>query len=175
MRSLLIILWLIALPLNAQVYKHIDADGKTHYSSTPLNLTGNSPLELATLNRQPALITTPQVSTQQLLPEQEPGQARALYKTLSINELPTDQALRANNGTFALQIKIAPPLQPQHRLQWMLDDQAYGQPSSSLDLHLVNIDRGEHRLYVNVLEGNVVVQQSPALRFYLQRTHQRRH
>ena len=173
MRVLLIILWLIALPLNAQVFKHIDADGKTHYSSTPRNLTGNSPLKLAPLNRQPALIITPPASTQQLLPEKEPYPSHAPYKTLFINGLPSDQALRANNGTFALQINIAPPLHSQHRLQWMLDDQAYGQPSSSLDLHLVNIDRGEHRLLVNVLEGNVVVQQSPVLRFYLQRFHQR--
>ena len=79
--------------------------------------------------------------------------------------------LRANNGTFTVTVLIKPRLQGPHLLRLLLDGQPYGQPGNVPILQLVNIDRGEHRLAVQVIDGENVVQQSPAVTFTVQRVH----
>lgn len=170
MRYVLTSLWLLALPVNAQVYLHINAHGTTHYSHTPRDLADTPHLTLTPLNRQPAWVIVPAENPQHLLPEQEP--VLVPYSTLIIRGLPTDQALRANNGTFTVQVTIDPPLHRQHRLQWLLDDQPYGQPHTQTAIQMNNIDRGKHRLSVKVMEGDKTVQQSQTVVFYLQRARQ---
>lgn len=170
-RCLLISLWLVALPASAQVYKYLDVHGTAHYSSTPRKLTSSAPITLEPLNLQPALSIAPPNDPHQLLPEQE--NAHSPYTALHIAGLPVEQALRANNGTFIVQLTIDPPLSSQHRLQWLLDDQPYGQPSTHTAIQMNNIDRGKHRLSVKVMEGDKAVQQSQTVVFYLQRARQR--
>lgn len=167
----LISLWLAALPASAQVYKYLDAQGTVHYSGSPRDLSGSVPITLEPLNLQPALDIAPPDNPQHLLPEQE--RDHPPYSALKIEGLPVEQALRANNGTFTVQLTIDPPLHNRHRLQWLLDDKHYGQPDTQTVMQMNNIDRGMHRLSVKVMEGNKTVQQSQAVVFYLQRAHQR--
>ena len=75
------------------------------------------------------------------------------------------------NGTFTVNVLIKPRLQPPHQLRLLLDDQPYGQPSNVPVLQLINIDRGEHRLAVQVIDGQTVIQQSPPAVFTAQRVH----
>jgi hypothetical protein len=90
---------------------------------------------------------------------------------LELSGLPTEEALRANNGTFTVSVLINPRLQGTHRLRLLLDGQPYGQPSNVPTLQLVNIDRGEHNLAVQVIDGQNVVQQSPTVTLTVQRVH----
>ena len=82
-----------------------------------------------------------------------------------------EEALRANNGTFTVNVLIKPRLQPPHQLRLLLDDAPYGQPSNVPILQLINIDRGTHSLAVQVIEGEDIVQQSPTVTFTVQRVH----
>ncbi len=66
---------------------------------------------------------------------------------------------------------MEPRLQRQHLLRLVLDGAPYGQPSNVPRLQLVNIDRGDHTLGVQVLVGEQVVQQSPIVPFTVQRVH----
>ena len=66
---------------------------------------------------------------------------------------------------------IDPRLRMDHRLRRLLDDQPYGQPSNVPRLQVVNLDRGDHSLAVQVLYNDKVVQQSPTVTFTLQRFH----
>ena len=170
-RYVLVCLWLIALPASAQVYKSLDAHGTVHFGNTPRDLTGSAPITLGPLNLQPALKIAPPDNPQHLLPEQE--RAHPPYTALKIDGLPVEQALRANNGTFPVQLTIDPPLHSQHRLQWLLDDQPYGEPDTQTVMHVNNIDRGRHSLSVKVMEGDETVQQSQTVVFYLQRARQK--
>jgi len=52
-----------------------------------------------------------------------------------------------------------------------LDDEPYGQPSNVPILQLVNVDRGEHRLAVQVIDGQTIIQQSPPVPLSVQRVH----
>lgn len=166
-RTFLYILLLIALPAAAQIYKYTDANGNTAYSNQPPDGVQAQPVELPRLNR-----VEPQAPSAPQSPRPEaPQPARNAYEILELAGLPTDEALRANNGTFTVNVLIKPRLQPPHQLRLLLDDQPYGQPSNVPVLQLVNIDRGEHRLAVQVIDGQSVVQQSPPAAFTVQRVH----
>jgi len=166
-RTFLYILLLIALPAAAQIYKYTDANGNTAYSNQPPDGVQAQPVELPPLNRvEPQAPSAPQAPA-----AEQPQPPRNAYEILELSGLPTDEALRANNGTFTVNVLIKPRLQPPHQLKLLLDDQPYGQPSNVPVLQLVNIDRGEHRLAVQVIDGQTVIQQSPPAVFTVQRVH----
>jgi len=166
-RTFLYILLLIALPAAAQIYKYTDANGNTAYSNQPPDGVQAQPVELPPLNRvEPQAPSAPQAPT-----AEQPQPPRNAYEILELAGLPTDEALRANNGTFTVNVLIKPRLQSPHQLRLLLDDQPYGQPSNVPVLQLVNIDRGEHRLAVQVIDGQTVIQQSPPAVFTVQRVH----
>ncbi|RON10914.1 hypothetical protein BK659_04740 [Pseudomonas brassicacearum] len=164
-RGFLFILLLIALPATAQIYRYTDASGNTAYSNQPPDGVKSQAVELPPLNsveRQPPIA-----------PEQPSQRAdkNAVYSVLELTGLPSDEALRANNGTFTVGVQIQPRLQGPHLFRLLLDGQPYGQPSNVPRLQLVNIDRGEHNLAVQVLAGESLVQQSPTITFTVQRVH----
>lgn len=166
-RTFLYILLLIALPAAAQIYKYTDANGNTVYSDHSPDGVKAQSVELPPLNH-----VEPQAPSTSPVPEAEarqpPGNA---YEILELAGLPTDEALRANNGTFTVNVLIKPRLQSPHQLRLVLDDEPYGQPSNVPSLQLVNVDRGEHRLAVQVIDGQTVIQQSPPAVFTVQRVH----
>jgi hypothetical protein len=97
-----------------------------------------------------------------------PGNA---YEVLQLTGLPTGEALRSNNGTFTVSVLIKPRLQAPHLLRLLLDGQPYGQSGNVPILQLVKIDRGEHSLAVQVINGEEILQQSPTVTFTVQRVH----
>ncbi|QXI12368.1 DUF4124 domain-containing protein [Pseudomonas zeae] len=166
-RTFLYILLLIALPAVAQIYKYTDANGNTVYSDHSPDGVQAQLVELPPLNRvEPQTPSTPPASSTET---REP--ARNAYDILELAGLPTEEALRANNGTFTVQVLIKPRLQPPHQLRLVLDDEPYGQPSNVPILQLVNVDRGEHRLAVQVIDGQTVIQQSAPVPLSVQRVH----
>jgi hypothetical protein len=88
---------------------------------------------------------------------------------LQVSGVPSDEAMRANNGTFSVSIQIEPRLAAGHRLRLLLDGQPYGQASNVPMLQLTNVDRGEHSLAVEVLSGEQSIQQSAPIDFTVQR------
>lgn len=165
-RGFLFILLLIALPAAAQIYKYTDADGNTAYSNQPPDGVKAQPVELPPLNR-----VEPQTPSAPPVEATSSEQPRSAYEVLELTNLPTTEALRANNGTFTVNVLIKPRLQGPHLFRLLLDDQPYGQPSNVPILQLVNIDRGTHNLAVQVMDGENIVQQSPSVTFTVQRVH----
>ncbi|MGF6314386.1 DUF4124 domain-containing protein [Pseudomonas frederiksbergensis] len=169
MRPLLLLLLLLCIsPVMAQIYKYIDANGNTAYSNQPPDGVKADPVELPPLNSVELQSPSAPVAPAQSSSREQPD---SVYQVLELTGLPTEEALRANNGTFTVSALIQPRLQGAHRLRLLLDDQPYGQPSNVPILQLVNIDRGEHRLAVQVIDGQHVVQQSPTVTFTVQRVH----
>ncbi|PAW56002.1 DUF4124 domain-containing protein [Pseudomonas moraviensis] len=166
-RTFLYILLLIALPAAAQIYKYTDANGNTVYSDHSPDGVKAQPLELPPLNSvEPQAPSAPAPSSTDTRPA-----ARSAYEVLELTGLPSEEALRANNGTFTVNVLIKPRLQAPHQLRLVLDDAPYGQPSNVPILQLVNVDRGEHRLAVQVIDGEAIIQQSPTVVFTVQRVH----
>ncbi|KTB71173.1 hypothetical protein AO068_18975 [Pseudomonas sp. ICMP 3272] len=174
-QSLICLLLLISLPALAQIYKYTDANGNTAFSNQPPNGTKTEVVELPPLNSiekqtpaRPVVNSTPQPAPAQPQPQSQPQTA---YDVLELTDLPTDEALRANNGTFIIGVKIQPRLQQNHRLQLLLDGNLYGQPSNLPRFQVVNIDRGEHSFAVVVKDGERIIQQSETITLTIQRVH----
>ncbi|MEN5314623.1 DUF4124 domain-containing protein [Pseudomonas koreensis] len=166
-RTFLYILLLIALPAAAQIYKYTDANGNTVYSDHSPDGIKAQPVELPPLNRvEPQAPSAPAPTSTDNRPP-----ASNAYEILELTGLPSEEALRANNGTFTVNVLIKPRLQAPHQLRLVLDDEPYGQPSNVPILQLVNVDRGEHRLAVQVIDGQAIIQQSPSVVFTVQRVH----
>lgn len=173
-QSLICLLLLISLPALAQIYKYTDANGNTAFSNQPPNGAKTEVVELPPLNSietqtpsRPALNREPQ----QTAPVSPPSQPQTAYDVLALTDLPADEALRANNGTFIIGVKIQPRLQPNHSLQLLLDGNLYGQSSNLPRFQVVNIDRGEHSFAVVVKDGERIIQQSETITLTVQRVH----
>ena len=153
----------LALPAAAQIYKYTDSNGNTVFTNQPPEGQATESVELPPTNTvvPQAPTTSPQPSS--------PEQYQLPYKRLNLTDLPSDEALRANNGTFSVGVDIEPRLRAGHSFRLILDGLPYGQPSNVPRLQLTNVDRGEHSLAVEVISGERQVQQSSAVTFTLQR------
>jgi len=171
-RSLLIVLLSIALPATAQIYKYTDANGNTAYSSQPPEGRSSQTVELPPLNSvesQPRGSTPPSPSP---APASTPAAPTSSYRTLQLTDLPSEEALRANNGTFTVGVTVEPRLARGHAFQLVLDGAPYGQPSNVPRLQLTEVDRGEHSMAVQVVDANgTVLQQSETVTVAVQRVH----
>jgi len=170
-QSLMCLLLLISLPAVAQIYKYTDANGNTAFSNQPPNGTRSEIVELPPLNSVETQAPVRPAPSPAAPPPTGQSQPVAAYDTLELTDLPTDEALRANNGSFIIGVKIQPRLQQNHRLQLLLDGNLYGQPSNLPRLQAINIDRGEHSFAVVVKDGERVIQQSPTITLTVQRVH----
>ncbi|MFG0723301.1 DUF4124 domain-containing protein [Pseudomonas sp. GLN_6] len=166
MRPLLICLLLgLALPASAQIYKYTDANGNTVFTDQPPEGQATQNVELPKTNSVTmAVPAAPAPST-----PADSGTAAAPYSNLQLTGLPSDEALRANNGTFTVDVAIEPRLASNHLLRLLLDGKPHGQLSNAPRLQVSNADRGEHSLAVEVLSAGKPIQQSPTVTFTVQR------
>jgi hypothetical protein len=168
-QSLILLLLLFALPAVAQIYKYTDANGNTAYSSQPPNGTKAETVNLPPLKSVNTV--APMAQPPAGRNESTSAESSAAYQTLQLTDLPDDEALRANNGTFTVGVKIDPRLQSGHRLQLLLDGAPYGQPTNVPRIQLTELDRGEHSLAVQVLQNDRPIQTSETVTLTVQRVH----
>lgn len=160
------LLLLLALPAGAEIYRYLDADGTPVFSNQPPKGVDAEKIELP----PPSIVAPlPPGQPEATRRKEQPEEIR--YTRLELTGIPDGESLRANNGSFSVDVAIEPKLQSGHSLRLLLDGQPYGQPSRSTRLGLVNIDRGEHSLAVEVLADDRPIQQSVPLVFTVQRAH----
>lgn len=172
-RCLALLLLVFALPAAAQIYKYTDASGNTAYSNQPPNGTKAETVELPPLNSVETVIPTapPPLPATQNQNQNQNQQSAAAYQVLALKDLPQDEALRANNGSFTVGVAIEPRLQPGHLLQLIVDGAPYGQPTNIPRLQVMELERGEHSFSVQVLENQRSIQQSETVNLTVQRVH----
>ncbi len=165
MRTLLTCLLLaLSLPASAQIYSYTDANGNKVYTNQPPEGIDAQTIDLPPTNT----VTAPPVSAPTPTADNN-ANAGATYKVLQLTDIPDDEAMRANNGTFSVGVILQPALAAGHQLQLLLDGQPSGQPSNRPPLQLSNVPRGDHQLAVQVLSAGKVLQQSAVVSFTVQR------
>lgn len=167
-------LMLAALPVSAQIYQYTDDKGNRVFTDQPPTDVDARSIQLPSLNTVPHEPATDRYKDRNSPDAPSAAVSNNPYNQLYLTGLPEDQAIRANNGNFSVQVVITPNLAPQHRLQLLIDGQPYGTPSVSTTLQVINIDRGEHRIAVQVLAGDKVLQSSPEQTISVQRVHRYR-
>jgi hypothetical protein len=159
------LLMLLAIPASAEIYTYTDASGNKAFTNQPPDGVKTEAVKLPPMNTMdPQTTEDPAASDASTTTAQ--GQP---YTQVQLTNLPTDEALRSNNGTFTVRAALQPSLRPGDRLQLVLDGQPYGSPTNVPLLQLTDIDRGDHTLVLQVKSGDQVVQESPAVSFTVQR------
>lgn len=156
----------LSLPATAQIYSYTDANGNRVFTNEPPQ---GSDAQAVQLNPTNTISEQPTNNLGNTSTTPSDNQMSAPFAVLQITGLPSDEAMRANNGTFSVGVDTSPALNANQQLQLILDGQAYGQPSNSTQLQLNNIPRGEHSLAVQVLSGGQSIQQSSPIGFTVQR------
>lgn len=147
MKYILIMLLLVG-SAQAEVYKSINAAGEVVYSDTPTK--GAEAVKLPTLHTYSPPPVTPSTAG-----KQEPAETAA-YEDLVFMEPEDDATIRNSRGIINIELKLTPGLRGKrnHRIQFYLDGEAYGEPVSSTRTTMSNVDRGEHSLTASVLDTN---------------------
>lgn len=164
------VLLVAALPVTAQIYQYTDDKGNRVYTDQPPLGVDATSIDLRATNSLPAATSSKNATSSS---DDTTGTAvlTAPYSVLRLSGLPDDEALRANNGSFSVQVEITPKLASQHRLQLLINGQAYGAASTSTTLQVVSLDRGEHTLAVHVMANGQIVQSSAEQTLTVQRVH----
>ncbi|WP_028238273.1 DUF4124 domain-containing protein [Stutzerimonas azotifigens] len=166
MRRLAYLLCVLSLPALAQIYQYNDENGNPVFTNQPPEGIDVKEVELPPANS----VNLAPVDIETAPPMVDASQAGQPYQVLAIGGIPDEEALRANGGSFTVQAVIEPRLQPTHRVRFILD----GTPimtSTATSVQLNDVARGEHRLQVQILSGQQVVQSSPVETFTVQRVH----
>ncbi|OYQ17579.1 penicillin-binding protein [Pseudomonas mandelii] len=154
MRTWLLIACLVALPVTAEVFTYVDAQGNRVYTDRPGS--GNAKrVPLATSNRMSANPTSaaPLIASQ--ITEDKP---LFHYDMLRVLVPEPDATVRSNAGELIVSVTNEPGLQRGHRYRLLLDGQPTAEPGLSPVFALSNIDRGSHNLSVEILDeqGRIV-------------------
>lgn len=164
MRNLLLCLLLLSLPTFAQVYTYIDAEGNRVFTDKPQRGDAEA-VQLAPSNSMPAPDSMSQPAA-----VVEPTSRPAGYQMLRILIPQPDATVRNNAGSLIVTATSEPALHAGHSYRLLLNGEAVGEPGRSPVFPLENIDRGTHKLAVEVIDGNgLIVERTPAQPFHMQR------
>ncbi len=148
-RSLIPLLLVVSLPLQAGVYKWQSADGAVHYSDVPH--TG---------------------AVEMLLPKEAPvtqqNQAGSAYTLFEIEAPANELTVRSAKGEVAVAIGITPTLQEDHLIRYFVDGRALTEDFNVNHLTLKNITVGSHNLKAQIIDGNGnTIKTTSAVRFHM--------
>jgi len=163
LRVALFSILMLSLPASAQIYKYTDASGNTVFTDKASGQGDKSPVILSPINAIPKQ-TAPKSLKNNLAQSKNPP-----YSTLSLSVPTNGDTVRANNGSFSVSAEIIPSLQARHQIRLILDGKPYGKIGRNPQFELVHLDRGEHNLMMEILNGSTVVQKSAVYTFTIQR------
>ena len=148
----------------AQAYKWTDEDGIVHYSDRPIE--GAVRIQLPSDGRRPR----PRPAPQQAVAGADDGTAQTQqfrYTTLSIGYPSAEETLWNIEGVLNVSLKVAPELQPGHRVRVYFD----GRPRmvTSASFQIEEVYRGVHNIQAEIIdESDALMIRSIPNRFYVQ-------
>ncbi|MHC8348272.1 DUF4124 domain-containing protein [Pseudomonas sp. RT4P38] len=166
MRVWLLIACLIALPVTAEVFTYLDAQGNRVYTDQPGS--GNAKrVPLATSNRMSA---NPTGAAPMTAPKKTEAKQLFHYDMLRVLVPEPDATVRSSAGEIIVSVTSEPGLQRGHRYRLLLDGQPTAEPAPSPVFALSNIDRGSHNLSVEILdEQGLIVERTANQPFHMLR------
>lgn len=109
-------------------------------------------------------------------PDTQPAilQFKTIQYQIAIISPKPDQAIRQNQGNVNIKLLVKPKLLIGDKIQVVLDGKVIDKTMSKTDITLKNIDRGTHRLRINIInEHGEIMISSHEITFHLLRFHVR--
>ena len=135
----------LAAPAVAEIYKTVDKDGKVIYSDRPSD--GAQPVEVKPTNRMSE--TVPPVPT----PPGEVAPPERPYTSASIIEPGDGATISDPIGNVTVRYKLEPQRRPTDAVRLLLDMKPTGIPTAD-GIMVQNMERGDHRLQIQVVDPN---------------------
>lgn len=176
MRKALLPLLIATIPVIAQpIFSYKDSHGNIVYTNQ--QPPANSQAEEVKL---PKIQTMSTEQLKQELTQDKSNTIQTKEKQPSISEviingIPTEEALRSNNGTFTISASLSTAngvtsLPPNYQYTLLLDNNLYAGPQTSSSFTLTSIDRGTHTIQIQVVKGGQLIASSRVETFTLQRS-----
>ncbi len=164
---------LAALPGTAEIYRTVNADGTVAYSDRPTPGQKSAPVKIDGGN----VYTTARVPYDGQPGEQRQQQGAVApavegYTSITITSPANQASFHSNEGIVPLSFQILPPLRAGDSVQVIMDGSLFPITMNAQGVgQLSNIDRGAHRLAVNVLDprGKPVLSSTPVT-FFVHKT-----
>lgn len=145
------LLFFLAIPVSAEVYRNVDAYGNVTYSDEPsegAEAVEVKPVTTITLPKPEAVQETEKL-------REEVQREGAAYESLSFAYPDNNQAFYSGSGDVQFEVRSTPGLQPGHKYEVTLDGQPVGQ-SSSGSITVNNVFRGTHEARAHIVDENGV-------------------
>ena len=166
MKLLPILLVLLSVNVQADVYKSINEKGEVVYSDQPA-----PNAQRMTLPELPTYAPPPIPSLSTGTTESKPV-AASPYKSITIVVPENDATIRNNQGVVRVEVQTNPPLMIRRgdKIQFYLNGEPHGMPVGTTSISFSNLDRGTYTLTSSVLnaEGAVLGTAEPVI-FHLHR------
>lgn len=175
MRKALLPLLLVTVPVIAQpIYSYKDNNGNIVYTNQqpPAN-TQAEEVKLPKIQTMPAE-NLPKALKKETENNSQPNNKQPTISNVVISGIPSDEALRANNGTFTVTVSLntadsVTSLPATYLYALLLDGKLYAGPQADPKFILANIDRGTHSIQAQVVKNGQIVATSNVETFTLQR------
>ncbi|MDQ0124440.1 hypothetical protein J2W17_003390 [Pseudomonas lini] len=148
MRYWLLVACLIALPVTADVFTYIDAQGNRVFTDRPG--AGNAKrVPITPSNRMSA---NPTAAPPVAAGKKNEARAPFHYDMVRVLIPEPDATVRSSAGELIVSVTSEPGLQRGHRFRLLLDDEPVAEPGPSPVFPLSDVDRGSHHLSVEILD-----------------------
>ncbi len=163
-----LVVWLALVcttSVSAEVYRIVDEHGNVTFTNQAIS--GAEPVQLKPLS----VYSAPVVKSAAKISVADPDKAQ-VYESVEIISPRPEETVRDNPGNVAVTVSSKPSLDSRkgHKYQFFLDGKAVGKPQTAATKTLSNVDRGEHRLEVAVVDAKGrELARSKTVRFFLHR------
>jgi len=159
-----LLLCCVVMTAQAEVYRLVDKNGNVIFSDQP-----HPDAEKIEIDTLPSY--TPVAIPETLSEEQQEGDEVPRYKVTILTPA-NDETVRNNAGLVNINANVTPPLDQDRndQLTIKLDGQTLGEPSTSPNFTLSEVERGTHTVQVVVVDKDKkTIKSSKTITFHLQR------
>lgn len=159
MRIVCLLLLLVPVLANAEIYRWVDENGVVHY--------GDRPPAQAERVDLPKLQRMDPVVTETADAEPERTAAPAPQPRVRVEQPRPEQTFRDPRGRVPATVSLSEELPPEQSLVYYLDGRPAAAPTRSPSLLLEDVSRGEHRLSVAIVAGDREIARSEPVTFFM--------
>lgn len=143
-----LLLSLLTVTVQAQIYKWTDSQGNVHFSDKPHQ--GAQEIELPEVQTY-----SPPPVPQANANNQENGEEETdSYESISITQPENEATLRNNQGLVNVSVELKPSLKTGDKLQMIFDGQKLGAAQTTPNFIINNVYRGSHTIAVQVVNAD---------------------
>ena len=163
--AFILMIWL-PLVMSAEIYKWTDENGGVHFSDTPHP--GAQVIKLAPPQSYKPANTGSKLTSPNSPQELNDAGSNQQYTAIKIVKPMPEDTIRDNSGMVNVVVEVSPSLNPEDKIQVLLDGSPVGAPQTSTSLNLQGVDRGTHQVQAQVIgsDGKMIMTSAPVT-FYL--------